>query len=112
MNEVTLLIIAFLAGFGASKALDYLRNQAARGTAQNLAVMALVAVFMVAAMPVSPAMAQSSGLNIDLQPIWDGINNNLPWALLLMGAIGGISIALGLGEWIISLFMRYFRGRR
>lgn len=50
-------------------------------------------------------------LNIDMQPLWDSINANFPIFFGILATIGGIGIALKLGEFLINKVQSMFGGR-
>jgi uncharacterized membrane protein len=108
MNALFMAVLIALSIVGVAVLLRTLRNAQTSRPATYVATLILVGTIVVMVSG-GPSYAQS-GLEIELQPIWDGINDNLPWALTLMGAIGGISIALGLGQWIVGLFQKFFKG--
>jgi hypothetical protein len=48
-------------------------------------------------------------LEIDLQPLWDSINANLPTFFGVFAAIGGISVAISLALFLIGEVKKAFR---
>ena len=58
-----------------------------------------------------PILAQLS-LDIDLTPLWDQVNSMFGVFLPVIAIGGGISIAVGLATWIVSLIGKAIgRGR-
>lgn len=49
-------------------------------------------------------------LEIDLQPLWDSINTNLPTFFGVFAVIGGISVAISLAMFLINEVKKAFGG--
>jgi len=49
-------------------------------------------------------------LEIDLTPLWEQINTNLPTFLGFFAVVGGISIAIALARLLINEVLKAFKG--
>lgn len=60
---------------------------------------------------VAPAFAQSLSLDIDVQPLFDGIQQFFPVAMAVFGIIGGLLIAFSLARYLVNAFKMAFEGK-
>lgn len=49
-------------------------------------------------------------LAIDMSPVWDSINSNLPTFFSIMAPVIGISAAIAIVSWLGSKIIHAFRG--
>lgn len=72
----------------------------------------LAALGLAAMLMPEVANAQSLTLDIDVQPLFDAINNYIPVFFGLLSIAGGITIALLIARFIINAISDAFSGRR
>lgn len=73
-------------------------------------MLAMLLTFLLA-VNLASAAAQSLTLDIDVQPLFDGIEQFFPIAMAVFGIIGGLLIAFSLARYLVNAFKNAFEGK-